>query len=264
MDSQPLSTSNYGRAANVGSVTVDNQHNNFDGRSKKVSVKKLRRNVDQSKTIIYNYGASSGGANHSAPPVNFRWPEAWRDEARFALRASWFPNNYRWSVPLADITSPDEDARLRAELYVPASQPRNSNLVALLSLTPGWLRQAQWQQTEERVRELNEAVAAFQSCRRSRGWRRSGSDSQDSDTNSNLAVVVTEGAVRGELEASIDFYNRGIKKQSPVLGSLRTISMNLHVLSSWLAALGHRGSSHRSSILCTSIPGHVGDCRIWR
>ncbi|KAK3305669.1 uncharacterized protein B0T15DRAFT_493817 [Chaetomium strumarium] len=192
MGSHPLSIPNNGPASNVGQVEVQTQNNQFASGAKDVR-------VDERKQVFYTYHIT---LNDSPRPDESRWPEYWRDGARFAQRSNYSnsPNDSRWSVLLADFASAQEDARLNAEI------------------------QQRWQQTWPSVRKLEEAVVAFRSSKRHKG----GKESDDSDIadEPHPPDIVTEDAVHAELEASICFYKRGSRKQSPVLGSLRAISTN--------------------------------------
>jgi hypothetical protein len=111
MGSHPLSIPNYGSASNVGQVEVQAQHNHFASGAKDVR-------IDESRQQVYSSHVTNNiTLNRSAHPLESRWPEYWRDDARFAQRSSsYFPNDYRWSVLLADFAPAQEDARLTAEM----------------------------------------------------------------------------------------------------------------------------------------------------
>jgi len=115
------------------------------------------------------------------------------------------------------------------------------------------IRQRRWTTTDKYARKLNRAVSAFRSSgRRNRDLdtddSSSDSDEVDDDKSRDPSASISDTAFRQELQEAIEFYNRGIKKQSPVLGSLRVIRVNMNPFLSWIAGL--RGDGHRSSVLC--------------
>jgi hypothetical protein len=110
MASSTLTIPNYAPATNVGQVQVTDQHNNIAPNAKALDISS--DNSQRGNQTIINLLQDS----HGVPPFAPRWPEPWRDEARFAQRSSDFRDSYPWSVLLGDFASPEENARLTAEM----------------------------------------------------------------------------------------------------------------------------------------------------
>ncbi|KAI1751860.1 hypothetical protein F4782DRAFT_503400 [Xylaria castorea] len=208
MDSGPARIPNYGKAANVGQVEMKDQHNNFASGAETVSIK------DESyrMKITNNFRINNQGA---IPPP---WPD--NDAAMWAACHSGVPVSWRqvvWDKSAGDYVSAARGVELTDEM------------------------RHRWDQTEESVRKLNEALLAFQS--------KYGESEESEKVDAEELAPLIEHIIQDELKDAIDLNSRNFRKQSSVLGSLRDINANIAAFLSWLKAL--RTDEHRYSLLST-------------